>query len=307
MIGIQREMAINRIKVHSIKIQQNMRDCYICGHPLRLHKTLAFTIYLCENCALQLANIGQIDLNVESDLDENERFKALKGFREENFDSILIEIKRLLGTHCSGLEVGSGYGWFLERSAKIGIKCYGIEPELRMFEIISSKGLRVLNGFYPQIMKGDEIFDFVIFNDVFEHIPNPLDVMKMNEKIIRENGLLIINLPLSSGFLFRVANLLSLISIHSILERLWQINFHSPHLHYFNSKNLQELAQKYSFELIKYHKIDTFDTKTLKHRLTMNKKSATFQTTLLSILLRILYPFLRLLPEDIGCFYFRKL
>jgi hypothetical protein len=51
--------------------------------------------------------------------------------------------------------------------------------------------------------------------------------------------------------MFRTAYFLNVLGIHAQFDRLWQKDFASPHLHYFNSRNLKLLFEKNWFE-IKY-------------------------------------------------------
>src|SRR5690606_12238567 len=105
-----------------------------------------------------------------SSLNENEREKALRQLRKDNFKRILNAIQ-LPDTNSIGLEVGCGYGWFLESCKEKGINCDGIEPEIRFNSIYQANGFKVRNGFYPAIVNENEQYDFIAFNDVLEHIP----------------------------------------------------------------------------------------------------------------------------------------
>jgi len=50
---------------------------------------------------------------------------------------------------------------------------------------------------------------------------------------------LVLNLPTSGGSLYRVAKLLCRFGAKGFFERLWQRNLPSPHLHYFDDRNLR--------------------------------------------------------------------
>ena len=46
-------------------------------------------------------------------------------------------------------------------------------------------------------------FDAIIFNDVFEHLPDPIDAIVAVERLLADDGILVLNLPSSDGLFFR--------------------------------------------------------------------------------------------------------
>ena len=60
--------------------------------------------------------------------------------------------------------------------------------------------------------------------------------------LLKPDGLVVLNLPSSRGFLFRVASFLERLGYVAPWERLWQRGFASPHVSYFAPGNLERLA-----------------------------------------------------------------
>jgi len=281
--------------------------CPICQSLCKLHFTLKYPVYRCVYCHLQLADGAGFNYSFESDLDEAQRVVGLKELRQSNFEIIIKQIKNFFGgATISGLEVGVGYGWFLNACKEQGVKCIGIEPEERFHSLYKKDLLEVRKGFYPVALEDcKDQFDFIIFNDVLEHIPDVHQVMAANKKLLKKDGLLIINLPLQGGIFIRLAELLYQLGIKSYLNRLWQFSFHSPHIFYFNKKNLNLLVRSYGFEPCGYFPMNTLDFSSVKERVKADSKNAG-NAWVLSRLILLLRPLIAISQEDVGCFFFKK-
>jgi SAM-dependent methyltransferase len=144
------------------------------------------------------------------------------------------------------LEVGSAWGWFLDAAARRGARVHGIEPEAANAQLSHSAGLSVEQGFFPADLVDQGPYDFIVFNDVLEHIPHPARLGAEIEMRLAPGGLLVINLPSSDGAIFRLAASLDRMGLHSPYERLWQKGFPSPHVSYFNPYNLSLMIERHS-------------------------------------------------------------
>ncbi|WP_231571509.1 class I SAM-dependent methyltransferase [Gordoniibacillus kamchatkensis] len=278
----------------------------ICGAEAALKYSLKNDVYYCKNCELFFAPDTKFNLSFKSTLDERLRIEALKSLRELNFHKILDELRIIIPSDSIGLEVGSSYGWFLKLATARGINCIGVEPERKIWEISKEEGFEVINGFFPDDLPAEyHSFDFIIFNDVLEHIPNVNYILTKCYELLKPNGILVINIPQSTGFFYRTAHFLYKIGVKTYMNRLWQFDFHSPHLYYFNSKNLTSLLTCNHFDVFKYHKLDTLDIDSIDQRIkydSLNKGKSSFITGVIKLLL----PFVNHLNEDIGCYYARK-
>lgn len=121
-----------------------------------------------------------------------------------------------------------------------------IEPELRAVQQARELGFEVEHGFFPVDLHTHGPFDLVVFNDVFEHLPEPVESLQAARDLLSADGLLILNLPSSDGAVYRIANLLDRVGISAPLDRLWQRGLSSPHLTYFNPRNLRRFVTSHS-------------------------------------------------------------
>jgi hypothetical protein len=126
------------------------------------------------------------------------------------------------------------------------------------------------------------------------------------KKDLDENGLLIINLPMSDGFFYKTATLLNKFGVRSYLERLWQFNFHSPHMNYFNQKNLELLLNRHGFSKETDYKLDSLDFSSLKERIKADSGVSKAKALVLTSGLLLLKPIILSSKPDIRVFFFKK-
>lgn len=110
------------------------------------------------------------------------------------FEYLPFEIMRNhgIGTEHSILDVGCGSGEFLHRLASIGFKkLYGVDSFIEK-DIESSDGVLIKKSTIHK-MKG--IFDFIVLNHSFEHMPDPLDVLYSIKEKLSDKGKCLIRIP----------------------------------------------------------------------------------------------------------------
>jgi 2-polyprenyl-3-methyl-5-hydroxy-6-metoxy-1,4-benzoquinol methylase len=278
----------------------------LCGKDAPIKFKLKSEVYYCNSCKLYFAPNVKFNMDFQSTLDEDVRVKALKELRTSNFQKIIKEISNYLSPQAVGLEVGSSYGWFLELAKKNNINCIGIEPEELIWKQSCEKGFNVIKGFFPNDLPNDlNNFDFIIFNDVLEHIPDVNQVLAACHKLLKDDGILIINIPLNNGVFYKLAKIFNDFGIKNFLNRLWQFDFHSPHFYYFNKISLEKILGKNSFKIINYHPLDTIHKNSVGNRINSDKNAKQY-SKIVTTILTIFLPILARLNEDIGCFYVEK-
>jgi len=209
----------------------------------------------CPDCGLQAA-IHSSNL-VPTGWDDAST-EALTGLRAENARRLLQALETY--TNLEGkrlLDIGCAAGWFLTVAREHGLQAVGIEPDTNMAKVAEKSGLEVRNDWFPQALDHGEQFDLVSFNDVFEHLPDPNQALDEVAKCLPTGGHLLLNLPSAQGFLYRVATLLARLGYRGPFERLWQCDFESPHLYYYDHDNLCRLVQAHGFRLLGSTQIDS--------------------------------------------------
>ena len=283
--------------------------CPICGNPLKLKYRLKFNVYKCASCGL-LNSDAHFEHSFQSDLESESRDIGLKQLRLKNFVTIIKELLKYQGDKgkkISGMEIGCGNGWWLETCKANNIECIGIEPEHIYENYHKENKLDVIYGFYPDVSpKKERGYDFIIFNDVFEHIPDINSLVQSLKNDIADDGILIINIPMSTGFFYRMATLLHRFGLNNSLTRMWQFNFHSPHMNYFNEKNLKMLLSNHDFSCIDVFKLKSLDIQSTKERILADRGMNKWKATLITSALKFMKPIIKSSEPDIKAFFFKK-
>ncbi len=222
--------------------------CPICSAALIQRSTL-FTLYCtaCDYWSGDLAvSIDTADDESENAIDDQEYISSLDVLRSKNFGMILDELAKQTNKRTlSILDVGCASGSFLSLAAARGYEVTGVEPNKKLCAFARKRGLKIIGDYFPPAEPFENNFDVIIFNDVFEHIPDINSILESCKDNLKEGGLLVLNLPNSDGLIFRIAKILTTVNVLGPWNRLWQTMFKTPHLHYFNHHSLNKLATKH--------------------------------------------------------------
>ena len=109
----------------------------------------------------------------------------------------LLDDNKLLPTSNTSLrvlEIGTGAGGALVPFKEAGCSVLGIDFDEKFLDFGRSKGLSLRSGGI-QNLDGSETFDVVILKDVLEHLPDPLQALRMIRESLSEKGILYIQVP----------------------------------------------------------------------------------------------------------------
>jgi SAM-dependent methyltransferase len=205
------------------------------------------------------------------------------------------------------LDIGCAAGGFLRSANEHGFDAYGIEPNKRMAVPGIKRGLKIRTGFFPEVLSGAEKFEVITFNDVFEHIENIHGLLDHCHDALSENGFLSISLPSSKGFLFRLAKIFGKLHIYSAWDRLWQIMFYTPHLHYFSPDSLVSCVERHGFSKAQGPiPLPALKMAGLWRRLAVNKQAGLLTNIFLYIAIVLFVPIYTLMPKDSFFIVFKK-
>jgi SAM-dependent methyltransferase len=283
----------------------NNHVCPICGEVLvsgiqRWH-------YKCGACRYEKGDLDPAINNSPSHklIDEADRETGLREIRVSNFKKLLGIISTLKPDGGALVDVGCAHGWFVEE-AMSNFNVLGIEPDEAVFCSTAAKGLPVRKGYFPEALEASETFDVIVFNDVIEHIPRIEEVLESCRERLNEAGLLVLNLPSSDGIFYKLSRLFGRIGKLGFFERLWQKDLPSPHVHYFNSRNLSDLLSKSNFVPVKSGTLPTLGLAGLYTRISYTGKLGAVSRVFIYCVIAVGLPILRLLPSDIVYVVARK-
>jgi len=169
----------------------------------------------------------------------DETFVSQADARELTFHGSIKEIEKYSQTNGKILDVGTAAGSFLAAAKKRGWEVYGCEPNKWLVEWGNKRyGLSLKSGTLFDQKYEEGFFDVVSLWDVIEHTPNPSEVLRECNKIIRTGGILVINYPDIDSLVSRA------------MGRKW-LFLNSVHLYYFTKRTMTEMLKKQNFEVIK--------------------------------------------------------
>ncbi len=204
-------------------------------------ETLIDQIVKCNKCGLIYVNPrirGELILEGYSE-GTDEAFVSQARGREITFEKQL----KLINKHSPGkgriLDIGTAGGSFLYVAKKDGWDVHGVEPNKWMAEWgwkhygIEIKPGDIFSNKYPS-----NYFDVVTLFDVLEHVPDPSATLKEINRIMKKEGLLIVNYPDIGSWVAR------------IMGRKW-VFILSVHLWYFTRKTIRKMLNRQGYEVVK--------------------------------------------------------
>jgi len=208
---------------------------------------------------------------------DEEAERSMEPLRAVNAGKILDTLDRLKPvSNARLLDVGCAAGWFLSAASRRGMKVRGIEPDPYMGARAREIGHDVIEAAFPEPGLSSDSFDVVSFNDVFEHLHDLTGIMREVDRVLAANGLLVLSLPSSKGFIYRIATVMCRLRMSRFVDRLWQKGYESPHLHYFDDHSLQQFANQHGFSLQARRRLASLTLRGLRERVREDSEGARF-------------------------------
>lgn len=201
-------------------------------HKIKFEMTM---LYKCSNCSHM-----QIEKRVNDEIyaeEYNVDYSSWKQMQDTN-DNYFKKMVSLLENNDNILEVGCGDGRSLEQAKKYFKNIYGIEPAIKQAEIarkrFSDPNDVVITDFFTENSKLPKMFNAFYSKMVFEHLENPLEILKNVYNYLVPGAIGWLNVPNGQ-------------KIYS--ENLWQL-FSFVHLQYYTPTSLTYMLNKTGFDII---------------------------------------------------------
>ena len=176
----------------------------------------------------------------EGTADDN-YYLATQAERKESFIRDLDELETISGLAAKRgriLDVGCGYGFFLDVAKERGWEEYGCELGKNHFSFAAKNHPRVFSRELAGCGFPENIFDAVALYDVLEHLTSPSAFIKTVHKILKADGWLVVSTP----------NFLSWPS--RLMGRFWHCIVRM-HLYYFTPKTIKKFLSENNFKIVK--------------------------------------------------------
>jgi len=135
------------------------------------------------------------------------------------------------------LDVGCGRGDLLERFQARGWRAEGTQVSRTAAASATARGLTVHLGDLPGLGLAEGSFDVITFFHVLEHLPDPAAYLECAGRLLRQDGLLVVEVPEAGGLGWR------------ILGRRHLCFDHPHHLHFFTPAALRSMAGRCGFRV----------------------------------------------------------
>lgn len=227
--------------------------CQICKSKVyKVHKVLkSIKVFECENCVLGFVNKKTILARSTQDGAEfydYEEYKKIEPKLRKRFEKLTDEIVKFK-KEGSVLDVGAGYGLFSSLLSYKGIYEYDIvEPNSNPHYFQNIKYRRYRLSFEEfvkltkrrvraNLSKRDRFkpYDIIILMDVIEHFENPVKNLWELRKLLKEDGMLVIQTPNYKSLMARICTDWA----------WWMIE---DHKFFFSPKSLQKMLAKTGFK-----------------------------------------------------------
>lgn len=139
------------------------------------------------------------------------------------------------------LDVGTAGGAFLDAAKQYGYDAYGMEPSADLVARGKARGLQIEQGTIESHGFSPGEFDMVCLWDVIEHLPDPKSALTELKKLLKPDGILLINFPDIGTWQARLAG-----------KRFWWII--SVHLHHFTRKSIRNICSRTGFEAFHFQR-----------------------------------------------------
>jgi len=135
------------------------------------------------------------------------------------------------------IELGSNDGTFLSNFNKKN--SFGFEPSKSVHDVAKKKGIQSLNKFFNLknaaiLKKNYNNFDLIVGSNVFCHIPDQIGLIKTIDKLLSENGTIILEEPY----------------LGSMYKKVSYDQIYDEHIYIFSLSSIEKIYKLFNFELI---------------------------------------------------------
>ena len=151
----------------------------------------------------------------------------------------ILEICRNNGLEFSGswLDIGCGSGYLLSQVQNAGFSAHGIEPGGWGQIAAARKKLHVVQGFLTSDTFSQH-FDIVSATDVVEHIPDPVEFLRLMAGYVASGGHIIISIPFADSFEAK------------LMGARWDMVEPPTHCQFFSKQSLKLALQMAGLEIV---------------------------------------------------------
>jgi len=148
------------------------------------------------------------------------------------------------------LDVGCALGIFLSLARERGWDPYGIDISRYAVEYAQTRfGICAARGELTDVRFPDREFDVITLWDVFEHFRNPSAQLQEMHRVLKDDGVVLLDTPNAEALIRRISHLLYGVSLGKISYPARKLH-HVFHLYYYSRKTLRSIVRKHGFDIV---------------------------------------------------------
>lgn len=200
----------------------------------------------CVDCRLEVRVLGESASTketfeaVESDYYEANSVLETPIVRRRN-RQLAVRRVEVLGQYLPGgriLEVGPGAGEFVAQARSMGYEVEAVEYAARLAKLLHGElGITVHCGMFEEMHFSAQPYDAVASMHVIEHVPDPIDHLRVARTAVRAGAYLLLATPNAGGWGKRLAG------------NRW-CGYSEAHLHLFSRRSLSICLERAGWELV---------------------------------------------------------
>ncbi len=256
---------------------REIKQCEMCSEVTDSHKILGqrlnrsqgfnprkktgitVTIRKCGNCGLIYSDPQPIPFDIQDHYGtppeeywKKEYFIVEPAYFKEQIDTVQGLLNFRAGM--KALDIGAGLGKAMLAMEKAGFDVYGLEPSVPFYERAISqmnvKEEKLKLGAIEEVEYEEEMFDFISFGAVFEHLYSPAECLEKALRWLKPEGIIHIEVPSSKWLIAKFMNFYFKIIGTNYVTNLSPM--HPPfHLYEFHRKSFEKLSERLNFAIVK--------------------------------------------------------
>ena len=213
------------------------KNCLVCDSE-NLSELPRFTssfLVKCSDCGFVFSNRipshEELENYYDSDYDVTRYYSPIT---EKRYNVLLDSFEKERKTNRI-LDIGAGYGFFLEAAKNRGWEVYGTEISDDAITHCKEKGIELMKGSVETINFGALTFDVIVTIEVIEHLNTPKSFVDKIHQLLRPDGLFYVTTPNFDS------------TLRYWLGEKYDVIGYPNHLCYYNSKTLKNLMVQSGF------------------------------------------------------------
>jgi 2-polyprenyl-3-methyl-5-hydroxy-6-metoxy-1,4-benzoquinol methylase len=222
--------------------------CLLCGHDdfRHIYADNDLVVVKCRKCGLVFQRTEDTDAG---SLEDYYRERPMESRLKWSGSTRRVrDVSAAIAAAYPGgklLDVGCGSGEFLNAMSQAGLKSVGLEPNSMQAEFARRQGLTVVNEPLKEGLFPPAHFDAITFIQVLEHVPDPVQTLRITKNYLRHGGMLVIDVPSYNNprfLLYRATG----------IKRIVRKDFIGPHLFYYTPRTLSDIVRQSGLEVLHF-------------------------------------------------------